>query len=64
MGTSPALQARRALVKLLLTLSSLYAVVINLHRDSVDDDVSHAFKKVLLKVHPDKGWSLDSAVRQ
>ena len=55
MTVSPALQARRALVKLLLTLASLYSVVVDLHRDSCDADVSKQFKKVFLKAHPDKG---------
>ena len=45
MGTSPALQARRALVKLLITLSSLYAVVVNLHRDPVLKNGGHASGK-------------------
>ena len=57
MTTSPALQARRTLVQLLLKLGVVYGVVLNLHRDSVDLDVSKAFKKVLLKAHPDKGGS-------
>ena len=61
MTVSPALQARRALVKLLLTLASLYSVVVDLHRDSCDADVSKQFKKVFLKAHPDKGGTEEHA---
>ena len=57
MAVSAALQARRALVKLLITLASLYTVAVNLRRDSPDADVDRAFKKVFLKAHPDKGGS-------
>ena len=55
MAVSPALSARRALVKLLLTLASLYSVAVDLNRDSCDKTVATAFKKVFLKAHPDKG---------
>ena len=56
-----ALQARRALIKILIQLASVYAVVLQLHRDSVDLDVTKAFKKVVLKVHPDKGGRPEDA---
>ena len=49
MGDSPALQARRALVKLLLALAAVYSVAVDLARDSCDSDVSKGFKKVFLK---------------
>ena len=57
MAVSAALAARRALVKFLLVLAGVYSVAINLNRDSGDADVKNAFKKVLLKAHPDKGGS-------
>ena len=57
MTTRPTLQARRALVKLLVTLAAVYSVTVNLHRDSADADVNKAFKKVFLKARPDKGGS-------
>ena len=51
MTTSPALQARRALVKkLILTLAALYRAVLVVNRDSCDSDVNKALKKLLLKV--------------
>ena len=43
MTTSPALQARRALVKLILTLAALYRAVLIVNRDSCDSDVSEKF---------------------
>ena len=57
MATSPALQKRRALVELILTLAALYRAVVIVNRDSCDSDVNKAVKKLLLKVHPDKGGS-------
>jgi curved DNA-binding protein CbpA len=57
MATSPALSARRALVKLLLHIASLYRVVLGVSRDSSDKDVNKGLKKLLLTVHPDKGGS-------
>ena len=57
MATSPALSARRALVKLLLHIASLYQVVLGVSRDSSDKDVNKGLKKLLLTVRPDKGGS-------
>ena len=54
---SAAIQARRALVKLLLALASVYSVVVDLNRDSCDSDVQKGFKKVFLKAYLDKGGS-------
>ena len=48
---------KRALVTLLLTLARLYSLDINLTRDSADEFVKKAFRKVILKAHPDKGGS-------
>ena len=64
MTTSPALQARRALVKLILTLAALYRAVVIVNRDSCDSDVNKAVKNLLLKVHPDKGGSEDDTKAQ
>ena len=61
MATHPALQARRALVKLILVIASVYRVVLDLNCESCDGDVLKAFKKVLLKAHPDKGGSEEHA---
>ena len=49
------------MVKLLLTIASVYTVIVNLRRDSPDADVERAFKKVFLKAHPDKGGSNEHA---
>ena len=61
MATHPALQARRALVKLIFVIASVYRVVLDLNRDSCDGVVLKAFKKVLLKAHPGKGGSEEHA---
>ena len=55
MPTSPAQQARRSLVRLLLELALKYAVVLALTRDSPDQAVLEAFRKVARRAHPDKG---------
>ena len=47
--------AKRAFVKVLLSLAVSYAVTIEVNRDSADSDVLRAYKRLVLKVHPDKG---------
>ena len=47
-------EAKRALVKVLLTIAAVYSVRLDLTRDSPDDALCKAFKKVALKAHPDK----------
>ena len=47
--------AKRELVKLLKSLASKYKLHLELSRDSSDNDVKKAFRKVSLKAHPDKG---------
>ena len=47
--------ARRALVKVLLSLASVYAVLLSVTRESNDADVLAGYKKLMRKVHPDKG---------
>ena len=54
-------QAKRAFVKVLLTLAALYSVQVPVTRDSADDEILRAFRKVALKVHPDKGGLLEHA---
>ena len=49
--------AKTAFVKLLLQLAATYGVVLALTRDSPAAAATAAFRKVLLKVHPDKGGS-------
>ena len=50
MPVSPALAARRALVKVLLTLAALYSVGVELTREAADEVVTKAYKRVALKV--------------
>ena len=45
---------KRALVKLLLAIARELSVAISISRDSLDDHVKKAYKKVLVRVHPDK----------
>ena len=46
--------AKRSLVKVLLALAVVYNVKLLITRDSPDADVVKAYKKVILKTHPDK----------
>ena len=55
MPASAVLLAKRALVSLLLRFAVAYAAIISINRDSSDAQVLGAFRKVILKVHPDKG---------
>ena len=55
MPSSSVLIARRSLVSLLLRLAVAYQVVVSVNRTSPDAGVKAAFRKVALKVHPDKG---------
>ena len=50
-------RARHILVALLKILAAIYRITSSLNRDSSDDDVRAAFKKVSRNVHPDKGGS-------
>ena len=54
--------AKRALIKLLLALALTYSVHLQgLTQDSGEHDVLKAYKKLLLKAHPDKGGSVQHA---
>ena len=55
MPCTPLQLAKRALVKVLLVLARVYSVTVQVNRDSEDKAVQTAFRKVALKVHPDKG---------
>ena len=50
-------RAKRSFITLLKTLAATYCISLPLNRDSADQDVRSAFKKVSRKVHPDKGGS-------
>lgn len=55
MPCSPLTLAKRAFVKVLLALASSYGVAVQVNRDTADHAVLTAYKRVALKVHPDKG---------
>ena len=48
-------RTKRALVSLLKTLAGIYAVTLNVTRESSDKDVSSAYRKLSRKTHPDRG---------
>lgn len=49
--------AKRAFVVVIRALAAVYAVAVSVTRDSTDQDVEKAFRKVAVRVHPDKGGS-------
>ena len=51
---SPTQLLKRALVTILLELARKYCLDLSLSRDSADADVKKAFRKVVVKAHPDK----------
>ena len=54
--------AKRALVSLLLAFARRYEVAISINRDSPDAEVHKAVKKMLRRVHPDKGGRPEDCV--
>ena len=54
-------QAKRAFVAVLLTLAASYSLRLPITRESEDDDILRAFRRVALKVHPDKGGQVEHA---
>eukprot|EP00439_Symbiodinium_sp_Y106_P038402 s8281_g4.t1 len=61
MVASLALLAKRALESLLLALARQHNVSAMVKRDSSDQDVEKAFRRVVKKAHPDKGGEVAHA---
>ena len=57
MPVSPAQAAKRALIRTLQALAAVYSLTLGLTSNSSDDEVRKAFKKTVVKAHPDKGGS-------
>ena len=55
---------KRALVSLLLELARAYGLTLGLNRDSEDDAVKAGFRKVIVKVHPDKPGGSEAATKR
>ena len=61
MGVSSVGAATRAFVAVLLLLARRYELLLEVNRDSSPERVVKAYKKLLLKVHPDKGGRKEDA---
>ena len=59
MAASARQVATRQFVKTLLTLAAVYSLSLPVTRDSTDDELVKAFRRLSLKVHPDKGGCLE-----
>ena len=55
---SPVESAQRELVKLLKAVAGHHGLTLELTRDSADNDVEEAFRRVALKAHPGRGGDL------
>ena len=51
-------KAKRALVAVLLALAAAYGVALAATRDSPDGELVRAYRRLLLRVHPDKGGTV------
>ena len=51
-------KVKRALVSLMKPLAKTYHVVLAVTRDSVDQEITSAYRKLSRRVHPDKGGSV------
>ena len=63
MPASPLQLAKRALVAVILALAAAHNIVVEVSRESPDDVVRKTFRKVCMKVHPDKGGSVGEQQR-
>lgn len=61
MPSSLVLLAKRSLVRVLISLATVYHIGLNITRDSSDIDVTRAYRRVVLKAHPDKGGTVAHA---
>ena len=52
-------RCKRALISLIRNLAIVYGSAVSLDRESPDAVVKKAYKKLSLKVHPDRGGSTD-----
>ena len=55
MPVSPALAARRALVKVMRRLAKQHKLKLDLDREATDAQVLSAYKRLAMKCHPGKG---------
>ena len=55
--------AKRALVAELKSLARTYGVPVQLTRDATDAVVRAAYRRIVLRVHPDKGGSVADSQR-
>ena len=56
-------KAKRALVIIIRALATAYNCCVTVTRESGDADITKAYKKLSLKVHPDRGGSVQDQQR-
>lgn len=61
---SPLQELKRALICILLELARVYSLDLNVNRDSDAKDVKKAFRRVILRVHPDKAGGSEKATKR
>ncbi|CAE7225582.1 unnamed protein product [Symbiodinium natans] len=63
MVSGPVQIAKRAFVSLLLALAQQYGLDVKINRDSEEKSLEAAYRKVVRRVHPDKGGNVADAQR-
>ena len=63
MPVSSVLLAARALVHIMLAMAKVYRVPVAVNRESPAEELRAAYKRLILKVHPDKGGRTDHMQR-
>ena len=63
MSCSRKLQATRAFVVVLLSLAKAYNLIVSVNRDSCNVELQRAYRRVVLRAHPDKGGKKEDAQR-
>ena len=61
MPVSATRRLKEALLRVIRNLASIYGIVLQLNRDSDDAVFKSAFRRLSLKVHPDKGGTAGMA---
>ena len=56
-------RSKRAFVQVILSLAAAYGLVTQVNRDSDDEAIKAAYRRVVRRVHPDKGGSVADAQR-
>ena len=63
MACSLVLLAKRASVRVLISVALAYGMALTINRDSTDQELRTAYRRLFLRAHPDEGGSAQHAQR-